>query len=171
MFTSISINNFRCFRELHFDKSLDRVSLIAGKNSVGKTTLLEAIYVLIGMGNPELTQRLSVFRGLSKFAGGPQQFSEIFWEPLFYNLDPSKEIAIEGIHRDGQHVARLSIDRAHSTQLSMGNGKTEGESSASESVTVFGDILRLRHTKPDRSMIESKMMVAVREGGGSRNPN
>ena len=70
MFTSISINNFRCFRELSFENSLDRVSLIAGKNSVGKTTVLEAIYLLIGMGNPELTQRLSIFRGLSKFAGG-----------------------------------------------------------------------------------------------------
>ncbi|MGC4042400.1 MAG: AAA family ATPase [Armatimonas sp.] len=41
---SLEIENFRCFRHLVIPK-LGRVNLITGKNNVGKSTLLEAIYV------------------------------------------------------------------------------------------------------------------------------
>ena len=167
MFTSLSIQKFRCFEKLKFDQSLDRVNLILGTNSVGKTTLLEAIYLLIGMGNPDLTQRLSAFRGLSKFSGAPQQFSELFWEPLFHNLESNKEIKICGRRADGEHSVTLSIDRAPSTQVSLDNGKSDGKNVGSEAVTVFGDILKLSHTKPDDSTISANMMVAAREGGGA----
>ena len=98
MFTSLSIRNFRCFNTLSIDNALDRVNLIAGLNSVGKTALLEAIYLLIGMGNAALIQRLSVLRNVTdSFSGGPQLFSEIFWDPLFHNLDTSSVIEIEGL--------------------------------------------------------------------------
>ena len=158
MFTSLSIQNFRCFNALSIDSSFDHVNLIAGLNSVGKTALLEAIYLLIGMGNIELIQRLSLFRGaIGKFSGGPQQFSELFWEPLFHNLDSSVPIEIEGTHRDGKHAARLSVDRARSTQLSMHNGRPEGSGSGLESAPVFGNVLKLKHTMPDGSPLEAEM--------------
>ncbi|SEA07647.1 ATPase/GTPase, AAA15 family [Thiothrix caldifontis] len=45
MLDSLHIKNFRCFEDLTIP-SLGRVNLIVGKNSVGKTTLLEAIDIL-----------------------------------------------------------------------------------------------------------------------------
>ena len=42
---SLEIENFRCFRHLTIPK-LGRVNLITGKNNVGKSTLLEAIWLL-----------------------------------------------------------------------------------------------------------------------------
>lgn len=42
MLTSVEIRRFRAFRELSVER-LGRVNLVVGKNSVGKTTLLEAI--------------------------------------------------------------------------------------------------------------------------------
>jgi len=42
---SLEIKNFRCFEHLVIEK-LGRVNLIVGKNSVGKTALLEAIWLL-----------------------------------------------------------------------------------------------------------------------------
>jgi AAA15 family ATPase/GTPase len=45
MIKSLTIKNFRCFRNLSVGP-LERVNLIAGTNNVGKTSLLEALYVL-----------------------------------------------------------------------------------------------------------------------------
>ena len=167
MFTSLSVSNFRCFEELSFDESLDRVNLIAGTNSVGKTALLEAIYVLIGMGNAELILRLSAFRGAGvPFAGEPRQFSELFWEPIFHNLDSSQDIQIGGLHSGDEHIARLRIDRAPSAKITPYNGRVEGDNTGLGSITVYGDVLKLAHTKPDGSTIETSMMLVAGEGGG-----
>jgi len=44
MFTQFIINNFRCFH--YFDyTNVNRINLISGKNNVGKTALLEALFL------------------------------------------------------------------------------------------------------------------------------
>ena len=48
---SLSIKGFRGFRELSIPK-LSRVSLITGKNGVGKTTVLEAVRIYAQRGHP-----------------------------------------------------------------------------------------------------------------------
>ena len=45
MLTSLHIKNFRGFRDLTI-QPLARVNLIAGKNNVGKTGILEALFLL-----------------------------------------------------------------------------------------------------------------------------
>jgi hypothetical protein len=48
MFHSFKVENFRCFRDLTLgtpEQPLGRVNLIAGKNNVGKTALLEALHI------------------------------------------------------------------------------------------------------------------------------
>jgi AAA15 family ATPase/GTPase len=50
---SLEIKNFRCFEHLTIEK-LGRVNLIVGKNSVGKTALLEAIRIFANRGNPSI---------------------------------------------------------------------------------------------------------------------
>jgi AAA15 family ATPase/GTPase len=47
MLRSFTIKNFRCFKDLTVEP-LERVNLIAGANNVGKTALLEAIFMFIG---------------------------------------------------------------------------------------------------------------------------
>ena len=166
MFTSLSIHNFRCFKALSIENCLDRVNLIAGLNSVGKSALLEAIYVLIGMGNIELIPRLSTWRGVAgEFAGELPHLSELFWEPFFYNLNSSQAISIRGEHHEGEHIAQLSIDREPSTQLPVHNGEIEGESIGLESAPIFGEVLRLVHTKPDGSNIKAGMVFQAGEEG------
>lgn len=44
MYTSFAIENFRCFEDLTV-QPLARVNLIAGQNNVGKTALLEALWL------------------------------------------------------------------------------------------------------------------------------
>ncbi len=50
MFKSLSIKNFRAFRDLSID-GLDRVNVIAGANDTGKTAVLEALYFLLSETN------------------------------------------------------------------------------------------------------------------------
>ena len=45
MLEELSIRNYRIFRELKIDQ-LRRINLIAGSNNSGKTSLLEAIFLL-----------------------------------------------------------------------------------------------------------------------------
>ena len=45
MYTSFTIENFRLFEKLTVEP-LARVNLIAGENNVGKTALLEALWLL-----------------------------------------------------------------------------------------------------------------------------
>ena len=87
MLTSVSISNFRNLNNLALEP-LGRVNLIAGKNSSGKTSLLEALWLLSGPDVPELGIRLNVFRGLP-----PHSQATIFRE-LFHGFDSSKIICI-----------------------------------------------------------------------------
>ena len=50
MLERLHIRNYRVFNDLKIDQ-LSRINLIAGKNNSGKTSLLEAIFLLSGAGN------------------------------------------------------------------------------------------------------------------------
>jgi len=53
MYKSFEIKNFKCFEHLKLE-NLARVNLIAGKNGVGKSALLEALYLHCDGHNPEI---------------------------------------------------------------------------------------------------------------------
>ena len=59
MYRSFTIKNFRCFDELTVE-GMGRINLIAGKNNVGKTALLEALWVHSGGANPNSGHRLDI---------------------------------------------------------------------------------------------------------------
>ncbi len=96
MFISLEIENFRCFRRLSL-KNLKRINLFAGMNNVGKTALLEAIFLHIGPNNPELTLRVNAFRGIEHIGLDAEQA----WGWLFYGKDLSAPIKLASIDADG----------------------------------------------------------------------
>ena len=61
MYRSFTIKNFRCFDELTVE-GMGQINLIAGKNNVGKTALLEALWVHSGGANP-IWSRIDRFPG------------------------------------------------------------------------------------------------------------
>lgn len=61
MISEISIINYRCFRQIDV-KPLGRINLISGKNGVGKTTFLEAVWLLHGRRNPSLVFNPGILR-------------------------------------------------------------------------------------------------------------
>ncbi|MFC1947866.1 ATP/GTP-binding protein [Chloroflexota bacterium] len=87
MYRQIKIENFRCFGLFSID-GCERINLISGNNNIGKTTLLEAIWLHHGSPIPDLGIRLNSFRGLSG-TDAMKPLSE-----LFKNLDTDKTISI-----------------------------------------------------------------------------
>ncbi len=62
MLRDLSIHNYRCFQDFHID-DLARVNLIVGMNNSGKTSLLEAVYLLADQSNPHRLLDLLDIRG------------------------------------------------------------------------------------------------------------
>ncbi|BAZ14450.1 hypothetical protein NIES4071_62940 [Calothrix sp. NIES-4071] len=46
MLNDLTVQNYRCLKDLHI-KDFARVNLLVGMNNSGKTSLLEAIYLLV----------------------------------------------------------------------------------------------------------------------------
>ena len=46
MYQKFTADNYRCFKSLVVDP-LERFNLIAGENNVGKTSLLEALFIFV----------------------------------------------------------------------------------------------------------------------------
>src|SRR5436190_15315568 len=83
MLRSIHMKNFRTFRDTKIEP-LKRVNLIAGKNDTGKTSLLEALRLLLDERGPTHCGNLpNEFRG----GAGTGDWIENFWKWLFYNKD------------------------------------------------------------------------------------
>jgi AAA15 family ATPase/GTPase len=56
VYERFEVEGFRCFENLKL-RDLARINLIAGVNNVGKTALLEAIFIDSGWRNPSMQQR------------------------------------------------------------------------------------------------------------------
>ena len=90
MYTSFSIENFRLFDQLTVEP-LAHVNLIAGQNNIGKTALLEALW-LHSLPNPRSIQRLGFWRGMSNTE------SEKLFSDLFRRYDT--EVTVKTLAKD-----------------------------------------------------------------------
>lgn len=103
MFDRLAIENFRAFEKLEI-APLHRVNLIAGGNNVGKTSVLEAIWLAL-QGNPltspatQAPHASSLFRRSAiKYEPNTQSAPDDidnFWKWLFFQKDMSRQILIE----------------------------------------------------------------------------
>lgn len=89
MITDVLIRNFKCFNHLTIP-DLGRITLIAGKNNVGKTALLEALFLLLDRQRPDMILRQYGWRGIEGVSSNPKAM----WAPVFYNHDLQNEIII-----------------------------------------------------------------------------
>lgn len=129
----MEIRRFRGLSELNLDR-LGRFNVLLGANDVGKTSVLEAIFLLTGYVNVELLLRVQGWRNLSIGT-----FDHL--RVLFHDLDPDEPIDLVG-HFDGAVVRReLNISAPHTgielagdspASAGSGNGRSSKPGSASE---------------------------------------
>ncbi|MCI0535815.1 MAG: AAA family ATPase [Verrucomicrobiales bacterium] len=94
MIKELEIQNFRGFGRLKLE-NLGRINLLLGGNDTGKTSILEALVLLLGDGRA--VQTLSTTFRSNQSGIHPQQSPddyENFWLWLFREKDPKNQIAI-----------------------------------------------------------------------------
>ena len=138
MYTSFSIKNFRCIEELTIEP-LARVNLIAGKNNMGKTALLEALWLHTGPNLPDLGNRLAGFRGI------PGQDPGRLMHDLFYDFDPTLTIFLsaKGIGDAGKGDLRVTlqkrVDAVVNTLSALDSPSTPPRGSQESDVSAVSD--------------------------------
>ena len=109
MFNRLRIQNYRAFTDLRIDR-LSRLNLFTGRNNSGKTTLLEALFLLCGAGESKMALNLHVIRDLNSAAG--PVVPETSWKSLFTAFDIERAVKIEGQHSSfGSLSLHIMIDR------------------------------------------------------------
>ena len=100
MLTRVHIRGYRTFRDLAIDR-LSRVNLFVGNNNAGKTSLLEALFLLADAGRPLLTNRGNILRspaGLRFSPGITGKGLQSLCKQLFADGDTNRTVSIEGCH-------------------------------------------------------------------------
>lgn len=106
MYTSLSIKNFRAFQTLEIE-GLKRVNLFTGRNNSGKTSVLEAVYLLEGEAPAARSRQLFSNRGLDAAGVIHKLPTEMPWATLFRDLDVANDIQISG--RRGNELATVLL--------------------------------------------------------------
>lgn len=118
MLQSLRIRNYRSFGDLSVDR-LSRINLFTGRNNSGKTTVLEALFLLYGAGNPQMALNANVVRELSLMAG--TALPETHWKPIFTAFDMKKTVRIEGQHGSlGALKLHIAADRQSTVEVPLG---------------------------------------------------
>lgn len=86
MFKNIKIENFKGLKQLEI-KDLKQFNLLVGKNESGKTSILEALFLLVNPNNPQLPYRINIFRELKRV-------DSKFFSILFFKENVNREIIL-----------------------------------------------------------------------------
>ena len=155
MLKNIHVQNFRNLSDLTVEQ-LARVNLFTGRNNSGKTTLLEALFLLVGAGNPSMTLNINAFRGIDTAEGAPTVVQDTFWKPLFSALDMTKTIMIEAeMTKLGRLKLNITLERPSTVQVSL---EEIGGSSVSE--LSNDSSLLFSFDSPMTGLIEGRIRVA-----------
>lgn len=116
MINQVQIRNFKGLSELAVD-DLARVTLLGGRNNVGKTSLLEALFLFFDRHNPDAFLRQFGWRNIPSVSLNP----DAIWAPVFTNYDMEQPVKIE-IHDEKNHLESLTIklNRDYVRRMTLG---------------------------------------------------
>ena len=150
MLKRLCISDFRGLRDVTVD-DLSRINLVTGRNNSGKTTLLEALLLLVGAANARMAFSPHVIRGW-KQGMPPRWVAETYWKPLFSGLDTDKVPEISGVHSSiGEMALTIKWDRPLKEEFSRDGIKEPLAAGTSEKRS-----LRFAYEDPKVGKIESE---------------
>ncbi|WP_316826228.1 AAA family ATPase [Pedobacter miscanthi] len=105
MLQKLEISNFRGIKHLEID-DLKMVNVFLGKNNVGKTSILEAIFISLGSQNPRVAVTIDNFRNLLHNDTEDFRF-------IFYELNYNNELNIKTFYEENGLEKSLRITPNH----------------------------------------------------------
>ncbi|MDR1964859.1 MAG: ATP-binding protein, partial [Planctomycetaceae bacterium] len=114
MLTKITFQNLRCFEDFTLDR-MTPLTLISGKNNVGKTSILEGVFLLLAYRKADVFININSFRGIDVVSPLPPglilgQEPPHLWETLFRNLDTKQKLTIS-IEDDNKRLRTLCMEK------------------------------------------------------------
>lgn len=116
MITDISIENFKVLKSIELT-DMKRISLVSGRNNIGKSSFLEAIFLYMDHSAGESFGKLTGLRGANNNS------IESVWGSLFYQMETNNDITIS--IKDNENSGKLIYSRDNSYLPSMINGLSE----------------------------------------------
>lgn len=123
-FRDIELSNFRGFDHIEIS-ALSKINVFVGANNVGKTSVLEAVFMLAGMSNPFIPTRVNYLRALSAVNADLNNARY-----LFHNMDFNNAPLLRASIGDG--VRRLTFSPT-----------MRGSDEPSNGTSIHSDIIRL----------------------------
>lgn len=161
MFKSFKVKNFRGFDRLEIN-NLSRVNLIAGLNNVGKTALLEALFLYGGAYNPALTITINNLRGIDTITV-ESATDKTPWDSYFFNFNSKKQIELIGYDDANRHrILKLKVARPSVDEILDRNSRRQGEITSAESQKLIGvnsSILELEYEEAGKKKGKSILVV------------
>ena len=102
MITQVEIENFKLFQNIQLS-NIQRINLISGRNNIGKSSILEALFLYMDHTSFDSFSKLNGFRGASGIG------TTGLWEPLFYEMNSAKPIKIKVA--EGEKAGLLQYER------------------------------------------------------------
>ena len=153
MFERISVNNYRGFNDVTVG-GLGRINLVAGRNNAGKTTLLEAVWLLCGAADPRMAVNNHVVRLVRTHGEQPSWMAETYWKPFFHGLDTGRSLTVSGYHESvGDMKLEIAWERSRKTSR-----KTEISRAGGNGTLEKGPYsLKFTYTDPNAGRIASEV--------------
>lgn len=151
-FKNIEIKNFRGIDHLKVD-DFSRVNVFLGQNNSGKSSVLEALLLLMGMSNPDLPLSLNKSRTRSFRIAYLQETRYQFYNLDLNNIPEFSSEQFDGLKR------HLQMRLLHVDDEAKGDGLLNGQSFVSDPVRVpntiemLFDITNSQGTKHFRSSL------------------
>jgi len=142
-FAAVSIKNFRCFKNFSMD-SLERINLIGGMNNIGKTTLLEALFLLLGTTNGSSILKINNFRGVDRFEGTSASIREALWNHLFYDFNNQDTITIATELGIGGQIG-ISLKQISGIPITLPTSGSPRSKTTTDSSEVSAQALQLQY--------------------------
>ena len=155
MFKTLEIKNLRGVK---FAKiaGLSQINLFFGKNNCGKSTVLEALFLISGQSNPTLPLSINSMRNYLKFAE-----SDLNTE--FYNLNPENKISISTTGYERRHL-EISKIKSHTNTVDL---DTLRNGSSENSANLYG--IKLEYTVNDKQFSSDFILMEGNPKNGKAN--
>ena len=119
MIEQIEIRNYRALDHLVV-RDLARINVVAGRNNSGKTSLLEAVFLLACAPNPNVALNPNVVRtGEATSPSNPHAIRETLWKPMYSQLDTGRSILVEASGRHKPITLVVRLESADSTNVAL----------------------------------------------------